>query len=212
MTCPSTQNRIPTSQVHFGTWKSKKKLTIKPKVNCFESNIKVKVKQFLFAERSRHLKRRNRDITIDTPLLNQNLLAITTAPGALLSPIDDKSLSTIDLAFVLNVRESELYPPLVLAKDVECTKKYLANNKHYFANNKIPFQLLERNALKECIEQRLPNLSQHENKFEPQIVVTRLSIACACDTMKNGEKCSTLNKIDKQKWTEFMGNLNNGVY
>lgn len=170
---------------------------------------------FYETEITKQLKRRNRETSIDTSLLNQNLLAITTAPGALLSPIDKKLSSTIDSAFILNVRESELYPPLVLANDIICAKKILSNNKNYFTNkfDKLPFQILERNALKKCIEQRLPNLSLHQNKFEPQIVVTRLSITCKCDEMKKtDEKCSTLHKIDKQKWTEFMGNLNNGVF
>lgn len=73
-------------------------------------------------------------------------------------------------------------------------------------------ELAEKQFLKECLMQRLPNLAPHSNQFEAQIVITRISITCKCGELKTGEKCSTFNSIDEQKWTEFMGNLNNGVY
>lgn len=64
--------------------------------------------------------------------------------------------------------------------------------------------------MKQCLDQRLPNVQPHKTKFESQIVVTRLSITCSCAGIK--EKCSSFNAIDKQKWTEFMGNTNTGFY
>lgn len=158
--------------------------------------------------------RRRRDLSIDMSLINQNLLAVATSPGVFLPPLDNKRPSTVDFAFVLNVREAELYPPLLLAQDISCAKQLIANNQKFYKNNieKLSLEILERNALRDCIEQRLPNLSPHEAKFEPQIIITRLSITCTCDAMRTGEKCSALNQIDKQQWTEFMGNLNNGVF
>lgn len=57
---------------------------------------------------------------------------------------------------------------------------------------------------------RIPNLTPHTYQFESQIVVTRISITCACGDLK-GEKCSQFQSIDRQKWTEYMGNLN-GIY
>lgn len=73
-------------------------------------------------------------------------------------------------------------------------------------------ELAEKQFLKECLMQRLPNLAPHTYQFESQIVVTRISMACTCGELKTGETCSKFNSIDQQKWTEFMGNLNSGVY
>lgn len=70
----------------------------------------------------------------------------------------------------------------------------------------------EKKFLKQCLQIRLPNLQPHSAKFEAQIVITRISIKCSCGNLINGEICSKLNTIDKQKWTEFMGNSGNGVY
>lgn len=72
---------------------------------------------------------------------------------------------------------------------------------------------LERQFLKQCIERRLPNLRPHNPKLESQIVVTRIAITCNCgQELKDGEICSKLNPIEKQKWTGFMGNNRNGLY
>lgn len=71
---------------------------------------------------------------------------------------------------------------------------------------------IEKHFLKQCLEQRLPNVTPHTIRFESQIVATRISITCSCGDLKAGEKCSTFNTIENQKWTEFMGNSNNGVY
>lgn len=146
------------------------------------------------------------------PLINQNLLAFITSPGVLLAPLDaatELGSSTLDFVFILNVRESELYPPLLMAEDLKCVQERLNNYATEFTAN---LQAIETKLLKECLNERLPNLAPHKTQFESQIVVTRISITCTCDAMKTGEKCSTLNRIDKQHWTEFMGNLNNGIY
>lgn len=147
------------------------------------------------------------------PLINQNLLAFITSPGVLLAPMDNGSQidgsSKLDFVFILNVRESELYPPLLMAEDLKCVQDRLNSYAVEFTAN---LQAIETKLLKECLNERLPNLVPHKTQFESQIVVTRISMTCTCDPMKAGEKCSTLNRIDKQQWTEFMGNLNNGIY
>lgn len=71
-------------------------------------------------------------------------------------------------------------------------------------------ELAEKQFLKECLMKRMPNLAPHTHQFESQIVVTRISITCSCGDLKTGEKCSTFNSIEKQKWTEFLEN--SGVY
>lgn len=73
-------------------------------------------------------------------------------------------------------------------------------------------ELIEKQFLKQCLLQRMPNLTPHTFQFDPQIVVTRISITCSCGDLKTSEKCSTFKPIEQQKWTEFMGNLNNGFY
>lgn len=158
------------------------------------------------------MRRRRRQSSIDMPLINQNLLAFITSPGVLLAPLDNSNkvgTSTLDFVFILNVRESELYPPLLMAEDLKCVQERLTNYAAEFTAN---LQAIETKLLKECLSERLPNLTPHKTQFESQIVVTHISIACTCDSMKTGEKCSTLNRIDKQQWTEFMGNSNNGIY
>lgn len=96
-----------------------------------------------------------------------------------------------------------------MAEDLKCVQERLIN---YPAGYSVNLQTIETKLLKECLNDRLPNLTPHKTQFESQIVVTRVSIKCTCDAMKTGEKCSTLNRIEKQQWTEFMGNLNNGIY
>ncbi|XP_031637456.1 uncharacterized protein LOC116349932 [Contarinia nasturtii] len=142
---------------------------------------------------------------------NQNLLAQISSTGVLLKSLNNAP-STLDFVFVLNVRESELYPPLLLAEDMKCLEDKLAVYKDEFtseyARNNV--ELVEKQFLKECLIKRMPNLAPHIYQFESQIVVTRISITCACGDLKAGEKCSKFNSIDRQRWTEFMGNLNSG--
>lgn len=77
---------------------------------------------------------------------------------------------------------------------------------------KANFELAKNQILKRCVLDRLPNLAPHSNQMDAQIVVTRISITCACGDLKTGEQCSTFNRFEDQKWTEFMGNMNSGAY
>lgn len=56
---------------------------------------------------------------------NQNLLSSISSTGVLVKPIDPTAPSTIDFVFVLNVRESEAYPPLFLPEDLACVEDKL---------------------------------------------------------------------------------------
>ena len=170
---------------------------------------------------------------IDMNLSNQNLLAAITTTGVLLPPLIGNSTS-LDFVFVLNVRESELYPPLFMPGDLACIEDKISayraaypSEGELLGNSRINFEFstfhfaglsnedliqLEKQFLKQCLKIRLPNLQLHNSRFESQIVVTRISITCSCDDLKTGESCSTFNSIDKQKWTEFMGNTKHGFY
>lgn len=72
--------------------------------------------------------------------------------------------------------------------------------------------LLEKQFLEQCLKSRIPNLNPIFPKYETQIVITRISITCSCGLLKENEICSQLNPIEKQKWTQFMGNYGNGIY
>lgn len=48
----------------------------------------------------------------------------------------DNAESTLDLIFVLNVRESELYPPLFQAEDFKCVQEKLRNLQTGFVSGK----------------------------------------------------------------------------
>lgn len=64
-----------------------------------------------------------------------------------------------------------------------------------------------------CLRNRLSNVTPPKPmQFESQIVVTRISIACSCGNLKDGEICAKLNNVEKQKWTGYMGNDRNGLY
>lgn len=66
---------------------------------------------------------------------NQNLLAQISSTGVLLKSLE-KTESTLDFVFVLNVRESELYPPLLLAEDVKCLEEKLNAYQTDFSSGK----------------------------------------------------------------------------
>lgn len=150
--------------------------------------------------------------------------------------------SSVDFVFVLNVRESETQPPLLLPVDLACVEEKLTMERDRFGgelnareyeilssqgNVKIlpPFsdltdlklRMLEQKFLRVCLRQRLavsmPARTVAPN-FESQIVVTRLRIQCGCDTvtLKDGEVCARLQPIEQQKWTGFMGDSANGLY
>lgn len=56
----------------------------------------------------------------------QSLLSSISSTGVLLKSIDPTASSTIDFVFVLNVRESEAYPPLFLPEDLACVEDKLS--------------------------------------------------------------------------------------
>lgn len=64
---------------------------------------------------------------------NQNLLAQISSTGILLKPLE-AAQSTLDFVFVLNVRESELYPPLLLADDLKCLEEKIAVYQNEFTS------------------------------------------------------------------------------
>lgn len=57
--------------------------------------------------------------------LVENLLPSISSTGVLLKAIDSTP-SSIDFVFVLNVRESETYPPLLLPQDLACVEDKLS--------------------------------------------------------------------------------------
>lgn len=73
---------------------------------------------------------------LTTMLSNQNLLAQISSTGVLLKSLD-KSTSTLDFVFVLNVRESELYPPLVLREDFLCLEDKLNTYKREYDSGEL---------------------------------------------------------------------------
>lgn len=73
---------------------------------------------------------------LTTMLSNQNLLAQISSTGVLLKSLD-KSTSTLDFVFVLNVRESELYPPLVLREDFLCLEDKLNTYKREYNSGEL---------------------------------------------------------------------------
>lgn len=81
----------------------------------------------------RRRRRQTSDLNIPT---NQNLLAQISSPGILLKPLDvsAQSTSTLDFVFVLNVRESELYPPLLLAEDLKCLEDKITVYQNEFTS------------------------------------------------------------------------------
>lgn len=77
--------------------------------------------------------RRRRQLSDFNIPTNQNLLAQISSTGVLLKPLDTAQ-STLDYVFVLNVRESELYPPLILNHDLKCLEDKLAVYKDEFTS------------------------------------------------------------------------------
>ncbi|GAB0089791.1 Signal recognition particle subunit SRP68 [Sergentomyia squamirostris] len=138
--------------------------------------------------------------------MEQNFIPFVASTGVLLPPIDRVNTpATIDFAFVLNVRESETYPPLFLPEDLAC----IEDKVKVFTN------MNEKEILLQCLQERIPaleTLTPPRPKYEMQIVIARISISCGCGKLGRDEICSQLNTIDNQRWTEFMGNLGNGLY
>lgn len=151
----------------------------------------------------------------DAQLLNQNILPSISSTGVLVDSLN-KTNSTIDFVFVLNVRESESFPPLLLQSDVQCVEEKMAALGSFpQASVVVEWQ---KNFLKECLKNRLMSLQESEPAtpklaYETQITVVRLSISCTCNDLNPmREVCSTFKPINQQKWTEYMGNQLDGTY
>lgn len=71
----------------------------------------------------RRRRRRDVDKSFDG---NQNLISSISTTGILVKSFQAAD-NTIDYLFVLNVRESENYPPLYLAEDVDCVENKMRN-------------------------------------------------------------------------------------
>lgn len=151
-------------------------------------------------------------------LLNQNVLPSISSTGVLVESLN-KTNSTIDFVFVLNVRESEAFPPLLLQSDVQCVEeKMSALGSFPQASEIIEWQ---KKFLQECLKTRLLSLStgfsqlpqQARAAYETQITIIRLSITCTCNEINSKtEVCSAFKGINQQKWTEYMGNQLDGTY
>lgn len=146
--------------------------------------------------------------------LNQNVLPSIATTGVLVESLN-KSARSIDFVFVLNLRESESFPPLLLSTDIDCIEDRLSGIRTYRPDSEIP--MYQKKFLKECLQSRIPDLLQPQpprQSYETQIVITRISISCTCSDNLNPKKevCSNFNGINKQKWSEFMGSKLDGVY
>lgn len=79
--------------------------------------------------------RKRRDLSDFAIPTNQDLLTQISSTGVLLKSVE-KIDSTLDLVFLLNVRESELYPPLFLAEDIKCLEEKLNAYRNEFSSGK----------------------------------------------------------------------------
>lgn len=84
--------------------------------------------------------RKRRDLSDFAIPTNQNMLTQISSTGVLLKSVE-KTDSTLDLVFLLNVRESELYPPLFLPEDIKCIEEKLNAYQNEFSSG-ILFDLL----------------------------------------------------------------------
>lgn len=156
-----------------------------------------------------HKNRKRRE----TQLLNQNVLPSVSSTGVLVESLD-KANSTLDFVFLLNIRESESFPPLLLQSDVHCVEEKMAALGGFpQASEIVEWQ---KNFLKDCLKARLMKFQQPEPlrpSYETQVTIVRLSISCTCNELNlEKEVCSTFKNIREQKWTEYMGNQLDGTY
>ncbi|XP_043651265.1 uncharacterized protein LOC122618774 isoform X1 [Drosophila teissieri] len=135
-------------------------------------------------------------------------LASISSTGVLLKALGNVS-SSLDFAFVLNIRESEAYPPLFSPQDLSCVEEKVSAYKSYTIDN---LRVLRKQFLKQCLSERLVDAEPALPKFESQLVVTRIGITCTCRSLRPGEVCSELDPAEAQRWTEFMGNSGHGFY
>uniref|UniRef100_A0A182QQ69 FAM234A/B beta-propeller domain-containing protein n=1 Tax=Anopheles farauti TaxID=69004 RepID=A0A182QQ69_9DIPT len=159
-----------------------------------------------------------------TALPNENILPSIASTGVLLKSVGGSGTGTaapptttttgsptIDYVFVMNIRESERYPPLFLDTDLSCIQEKLQAYRTY--RNEDMLQL-EKKFFAQCLKARLPDLTPQYQRFETQIIITRVEIGCACSADLNParEVCSKLHTYDQQRWTQYMGNEGNGRY
>lgn len=159
-------------------------------------------------------RRRRREDTI-----NPNILPAISSSGVLLASLNNKSSNTIDFVFVLNVRGSEMFPPLLTQVDIQCAedKMALLGANTGFQNDGMDWR---NSFLKECINNRIAlelqqseasTTPQQKPAYETQITIVRLSISCTCNDLNSKkEVCTTFSS--QQKWTEYMGNQLDGTY
>ncbi|XP_030078764.1 uncharacterized protein LOC111604996 isoform X2 [Drosophila hydei] len=146
--------------------------------------------------------------TAETAQTEDWYLSSISSTGVLLKALGNES-SALDFAFVLNIRESEAYPPLFSPQDLSCVEEKISAYKSYTADN---LRVLRKQFLKQCLSERLVDTEPGLPKYEAQLIITRIGITCTCRTLQPGEVCSELDPIDAQRWTEFMGNDGNGYY
>lgn len=135
-------------------------------------------------------------------------LASISSTGVLLKALSNAS-SSLDFVFVLNIRESEAYPPLFSPQDLSCVEEKISA---YKSNTADTLRVLRKQFLKQCLSERLVDADPALPKYESQLIITRIGITCTCRSLQPGEVCSELDHIDAQRWTEFMGNDGNGFY
>lgn len=160
-------------------------------------------------------RRRRRDAQ-----LNQNVLPAVSSTGVLVESLNKSAANSIDFVFVLNVRESETFPPLLLPADLQCVEERMASLNSYPAE--IELIDIQKNVLKECLKNRLINsdmmapdyqTSASRPSYETQITIVRISISCTCsDLNPQREVCSTFKGLKDQRWSEYMGNQLDGTY
>uniref|UniRef100_A0A182K5W4 FAM234A/B beta-propeller domain-containing protein n=1 Tax=Anopheles christyi TaxID=43041 RepID=A0A182K5W4_9DIPT len=134
-----------------------------------------------------------------------------TSASTTRSPTSSKPSPTLDYVFVMNIRESEQYPPLFLDSDLSCIQEKMQAYRTYRNEDTVQ---LEKKFFAQCLKARLPDLAPQYPRYETQIIVTRLEIGCACSADLNParEVCSQLHSYDQQRWTQYMGNEGNGRY
>lgn len=146
---------------------------------------------------------------------NENILPSIASTGVLLESLN-KTNSSIDFVFVLNIRESEAFPPLLTQEDLNCVESKMAALGS-FQSDIVDWQ---KGFLKECLKSRLSVTfnqqlqdTSHFPAYETQISIVRISISCTCnDLNEKREVCSTFKNIKEQKWPEFMGTQLDGSY
>jgi hypothetical protein len=162
-------------------------------------------------ENHKNVDRRRRQVqTID----NNNILPSIASSPVLLASLNNTN-SSIDLVFILNVRESEAFPPLLTETDVQCVESKMAQ----LGTFPMDFVDWPKGFLKECLKNRLQQYGQQQDlqsqkaAYETQITIVRLSITCTCNDLNpKREACSAFKGIKEQKWPEYMGTQLDGSY